>query len=76
MQNTIFNRLQQLDQLIRFKNTGNPEKLGARLGVSERTIYDYVNLMKQFGAPVRYDRERETYYYAADGKFVVGFVNE
>lgn len=42
-----FNRLEQLDYLIiiRVKATGSPQKLSKRLAVSERTVYDYIDIL-------------------------------
>lgn len=36
----ILNRLQQMDQLIRLKATGNPVAFAARLGISKSMLYN------------------------------------
>lgn len=66
-------RLQRLDYLIRTKSTGTPSKLAERLGISERCIYKYLNLMKDFGAPIKFSNARQSYYYDEDGSFIVNF---
>ncbi|MFT3823007.1 MAG: HTH domain-containing protein [Chitinophagaceae bacterium] len=73
MQQEFLLRLQRIDHLIRIKNTGTPAQLAKRLGVSERTVYEYLNLMKDFGAPIKFNNYRQSYYYDQDGCFSVSF---
>lgn len=56
-------RLERLNHLIHLKATGNPKILSHRLNISERSLYQYISLLKSLGAPVHYDRFRETYFY-------------
>jgi predicted DNA-binding transcriptional regulator YafY len=56
-------RLERLNHLIQTKSTGNPRQLSDRLKISERSLYQYITLLKEMGAPVHYDRYRETYFY-------------
>ena len=76
MQKAILNRLDRIDQLIRIKGTGTPAQLAGKLGLSERSMYEYIRLMKEFGAPVVYSRERQSYYYLYQGRFIVRFLSE
>src|SRR5690242_16445222 len=46
MQKEIILRLRRIDHLIRIKGTGSPATLAKRIGISERSIYGYLNLMK------------------------------
>jgi len=64
-------RLERLNYLIHIKATGNPKKLSHRLNVSERSLYEYISLLRSLGAPVQYDRTRETYFY--DNGFCFSF---
>ncbi|WP_109697880.1 HTH domain-containing protein [Chitinophaga deserti] len=66
-------RLQRIDHLIRTKATGTPSRLAERIGVSERCLYKYLNLMKDFGAPIKFSNVRQSYYYDEDGSFIVSF---
>jgi predicted DNA-binding transcriptional regulator YafY len=70
----IIKRLQRIDELIRIKGTGAPANLARRLGVSERSLYEYLRLMKEFGAPIHYSRTAQTYHYGNEGKFLISFV--
>lgn len=73
MRKNILERLERIDRLIRIKGTGTPAELAARLKMSERNIYQYLNLMRDLGAPIKFDPYRETYYYSEDGQFIICF---
>jgi predicted DNA-binding transcriptional regulator YafY len=76
MQKEIFQRLNRIDHLIRIKGTGTPSELADKIGMSERSTYEYIRLMKEFGAPVGYSRQRKSYYYQQEGSFTIRFLNE
>ena len=65
-----------IDHLIRIKGTGTPSELADKIGMSERSTYEYIRLMKEFGAPVVYSRQRKSYYYMQEGTFTIRFLNE
>lgn len=73
MQKDILQRLARIDYLIRIKGTGTPVQLADKIGLSERSVYEYLNLMREFGAPIKFDNYRETYYYEEEGYFHVSF---
>jgi predicted DNA-binding transcriptional regulator YafY len=75
MQKEIFQRLTRIDHLIRIKGTGTPSQLAGKIGISERSTYEYLRLMKDFGAPVSYSRQRKSYYYKEDGRFTISFLS-
>lgn len=75
MQKDILQRLTRIDYLIRIKGTGTPVQLADKLGLSERSVYEYLNLMREFGAPIKFDSYRETYYYEREGHFFVSFIS-
>ncbi len=56
-------RLLYLDQLIAKKNTGTPLELSQKIRVSERQVHNYLNTLKEMGAPIDYCYKRRTYYY-------------
>jgi len=64
-----FDRLDYLNTLIRKKSTGSPEQLAKKLQVSERTIFQYVEILRSLGAEIKYSRVKQSYYYARDGTF-------
>ncbi len=73
MPKRYFERLQTIDYLIRIKGTGKPSQLAKRLRISERTLYEFLKMMKDLGAPIEYDRYKESYYYGEKGGFNVKF---
>lgn len=73
MLNEILQRLRYIDILIREHKTGNAEELAVAVGVSPRTIYKYLDIMKKFGAPIAFNALNKTYYYESEGSFVCAF---
>jgi len=74
MPNYNFSRLEYLDSLIRLSATGNPKALAKKLNISLRATYHYINLLRELGAPINYNRHRETYYYGEQGRFNFKFI--
>jgi predicted DNA-binding transcriptional regulator YafY len=75
MQKEIFQRLTRIDQFIRISETGTPAELAGKIGISERSTYEYIRLMKDFGAPVGYSRQLRSYYYKEQGQFMISFLS-
>jgi predicted DNA-binding transcriptional regulator YafY len=69
----LIQRLNRLDYLINHKSTGTPAACAKKIGISERSLYDYLKILKELGAPVKFSRDRRTYYYFLDGNFKIGF---
>lgn len=67
-------RMKRIDHLIRIKGTGNASELGYKLGLSRAHTYQYLNLMKALGAPIKYCKYRQSYYYDEEGSFITGFL--
>jgi len=64
-----FNRLEYLDSLIQKKGTGSPENLALKLNVCKRTIFEYIDILRELGAEIKYDVARESYCYSCPGRF-------
>jgi predicted DNA-binding transcriptional regulator YafY len=69
----ILSRLERIDRLIRIKGTGSAMELARKIGVSRRSVFDYLNILKDRGAPIKYSLKRKTYYYEEDGFFNFSF---
>ncbi len=69
----LLQRLQRIDHFIRIRGTGSPAQLAEKLGIGERTLYEYLSVMKRYGAPIKFCRERKSYYYDETGQFHVSF---
>lgn len=65
----LIKRFERIDRLIKIKGTGRPDQLATKIGVCKRSIHNYLNFMKEHGAPIKFNFERQTYYYEGDGEF-------
>ena len=66
--------LLQLDRFIRQKGTGSPPEFARKVGISERSLYEYLKVLKNLGAPIRFSRQDHSYYYAIEGQFHISFL--
>lgn len=65
--------IKRMDKMIRTRSTGTPEDFAARLCLSERSLYNYISLMKGLGAPIIYSRSCGSYIYTIEGEFKFEF---
>ena len=72
---SLLHRLIRLDYLIHLKATGTPADCASKIGISERSLYDYLKILKEMGAPIRFSRNRRTYYYNECGRFRISFMS-
>ena len=56
-------RLQRIHSLIEKECTGTPYELARKMNISERSIYNLIEYLKDYDAVIAYDRGRKTYYY-------------
>lgn len=69
-----FNRISAIDFLIRHRSTGCPDSFAKRLSISKRTLHFTLSHMKDlFKAPIEYDRQNKTYFYAENGSVIISF---
>lgn len=57
------NRLTRLHDLIKTEKTGRPDSLSKQLGVSRATLYNMLDELKSYDAPISYSRSKETFLY-------------
>ena len=65
---TILKQLQRFNKtnkLIIAENTGNPENFAEKLGVCRSHLFNIIEQFKEYGAPIRYSKKNETYYYTS-----------
>lgn len=70
---SFLKKINQLDYLICEQRTGTPADLGQKIGVSERSVFDYLKLMREMGAPISYSRAKNSYFYQSNGRLMVRF---
>ena len=56
-------RINRIHNLVKNRRTGSPENLASILSISERQVYNIIKKLKIRGAPIKYDRVNETYFY-------------
>lgn len=56
--------IKKIHEFILTERTGSPKELARKLGVSERTIYNYISYMKiEMNAPILFDNQKGNYLY-------------
>jgi len=63
---TQLERLKKMNRLIKTEHTGKPEEFARQLGVCQSHLFNLIDDLKIMGAPIRYSRTRQTYFYAKD----------
>ncbi len=61
-----FLKVLTLDRKIREQNTGTSDQLAEGLGISRSQLFEVFSELKDFGADLRFDRTRKSFYYAND----------
>jgi len=56
-------KIEQIDQLIRLKTTGNMSKFSCKIKLSERQTWRYIDDLKGMGAEIEYSKESDSYVY-------------
>ncbi|MFL9485008.1 hypothetical protein ACI6Q2_19645 [Chitinophagaceae bacterium LWZ2-11] len=65
-----FFRLQYMDFLIRRKATGDLKTFAVKNRLSKRNLIYVIKEMKEMGFPIKYDKNRKSYYYEKEGQMV------
>jgi predicted DNA-binding transcriptional regulator YafY len=66
-------RLKRMDDLIRRKATGNPEKFSEKLNISRSQLMQDLKEYKELGAPVEYCHFSQSYYYTKPCGVILDF---
>lgn len=59
----IINRAERIHRLIRNESTGTPCQFAEKVNLSRRQLYNLLDEFKDFGAEIKYDRTKESFYY-------------
>jgi predicted DNA-binding transcriptional regulator YafY len=65
--------IKRIDLLIRLNATGTPQSFADKLGVSERTMYYYIDEMKTLGLPIAFNKCLQSYEYTEPGGLMLIF---
>ncbi len=63
-------RIKYIEYLITSKQANTLKTLAVRTNVTSRQVQNIINLMKEMGAPIRYDERLRHYYFEENKKFV------
>ena len=74
MINDLLQHLEKIDNLIQKQNTGTTSELAGKIGITERSLYYYLKLMKSLNAPIMFCKERRSYYYVTRGGLALRFL--
>ena len=66
-----FKRLKRMDFFIKRKATGTPSHFAKLLEISETTLYRNIIDLKNLGAVIVYDKEKESYIYEEPFELIV-----
>lgn len=71
----IIHRIEIIDKKIRLVSTGSPSALAKSLRISNSQLYSTLSFMKRLGAPIKFSKEMQSYYYTSKKRFIIGFVD-
>ena len=66
-------RIKRMDDLIRRKATGTSWEFAKNMNISRSTLMEYIDLLKCMGAPIAYDKFRNSYYYLFSCTLKIGY---
>jgi predicted DNA-binding transcriptional regulator YafY len=69
----IFSILIRMDQLISHRNTGGPSHFAELLGISERTLYNYLRILKELGGDIHFNSCYCSYEYLNGYRLFIGY---
>ncbi len=72
----VKNYIEQLDSLIRKESTGPADEFAKKLGISERTLQNHIQQLREAGFEIVYDYARKTYKYPQRGSITFRFTPE
>jgi predicted transcriptional regulator len=64
----IYTYIEQLDSLIRQECTGTATEFAKKLGISERTLRNHLQQLRELDAGIIYDPHKKTYKYNTKGR--------
>ncbi len=77
---TFINRqielVEKIDLLIQKRTTGTPLELASKLNISVLELYEAIDILEGFNAPIIYDWVIQSYIYSQKVDFRFGFYNK
>ncbi len=63
-------RIKYIGHLISSKQANTLKTLSVKTDVTPRQVQNIINMMKEMGAPIKYDEKSRQYYFEENKKFV------
>jgi len=64
-------RLRKVHRLIKLECTGPPSELSKKLHISQRQMFLILEQLKEFDAPLKFNRRTKNYYYEFDFELTI-----
>jgi biotin operon repressor len=61
-----FSQMLRIDAIINRKGTGTAQELAERLGISRRSVFNYLDKLRCYGAEIDYCPVRKSFFYVND----------
>lgn len=74
----LFSILERMDKLIELESTGPPKFFAEKLGISKRSLYNYINILQDLGGRIAFNRAVNSYVYKDSKKLEVkiGYIDK
>lgn len=66
-------RVNRMNRLLQRRATGNPSEFARQLGVSRSRLYEMLDELRSYGAPIAYSKTVRTFYYEEPFEIQVSF---
>ena len=74
MPKIFLERVKMINHLISTRNTATLGNFAEKLEMSERMLNEYLDTFREQGAPISYDKERNTYCYESNRLCIILFI--
>jgi hypothetical protein len=70
-------KIERMCSLIRMNATGTPVEFASKMGMSSRSLFNYINFMKsRLNAPIEYSITMQSYFYTEKGMIILSWSPE
>lgn len=66
-------RISKAHKLIVEEKTGTPKEFAYKLKISRSQLYNLINNLKEYEAPIKYNKKTNTFYYANPFDLILKF---
>jgi transcriptional antiterminator len=71
-----FELIEKIDYKIQTGRTGPAGTLAQSVGISPRTLHNYLAMMRDLGAPIYFNKVKKSYCYREEGSFTIAFLSD